>query len=210
MKKIYIECCIESYKEAVSAEKKGADQIEVCSDLCYDGLTPNFQLVEKIKDNLSIPIKVMVRPRRGDFCYSNSDMKKIQSQISVFKSIGIKHIACGVLNKNSMVNIDSFKKIGDWSYPMKITFHKAIDESVDFFNDIEALLQTGRLDSLLTSGQSKSAEKGAKTIKKAINKFDDNIKVISAGKILYSNLYDIHQKIGGRYYHGRKILGNLI
>jgi copper homeostasis protein len=62
----------------------------------------------------------------------------------------------------------------------------------------------------LTSGQSKSAEKGAKTIKKAINKFDDNIKVISAGKILYSNLYDIHQKIGGRYYHGRKILGNLI
>ena len=156
MKKIYIECCIESYKEAVSAEKKGADQIEVCSDLCYDGLTPNFQLVEKIKDNLSIPIKVMVRPRRGDFCYSNSDMKKIQSQISVFKSIGIKHIACGVLNKNSMVNIDSFKKIGDWSYPMKITFHKAIDESVDFFNDIEALFQTGRLDSLLTSGQSKS------------------------------------------------------
>ena len=68
-----------------------------------------------------------------------------------------------------MVNIDSFKKISDWSYPMKITFHKAIDESVDFFNDIEALFQTGRLDSLLTSGQSKSAEKAA--LKSRLNGF---------------------------------------
>ncbi len=209
MKKIFIECCVESYNEAINAENRGADQIEVCSDLRYGGLTPSFQLVEKIMCDISIPLKVMVRPRKGDFCYSNFDIKKIESQISIFKSIGIKHIVFGILSELNVVNIDSFKKISDWSHPMKITFHKAIDESIDFFNDIETLVRSSRLDSLLTSGQSKSAEKGAKIINRVINGFGEDIKIISAGKITSTNLKDIHEKINGRYYHGRKILGNL-
>ena len=92
---------------------------------------------------------------------------------------------------------------------MKITFHKAIDKSIDFFNDIEALVRTNRLDSLLTSGRANSATEGSETIKKVVNIFGGNIKVIAAGKITSTNLINIHEKIGGKYYHGRKILGNL-
>ena len=209
MKKIFIECCLETYNEAVFAEKKGADQIEVCSDLRFDGLTPSFELIEKIRDNISVPIKVMIRPRGGGFCYSLSDLKEIQNQIQVFKSIGIKHIVCGILKKNNRVSIDSFKKISDISHPMKITFHKAIDKSIDFFNDIEALVRTNRLDSLLTSGRANSAAEGSETIKKVVDIFGGNIKVIAAGKITSTNLINIHERIGGKYYHGRKILGNL-
>ena len=209
MKKIFIECCLETYNEAVLAEKKGADQIEVCSDLRLDGLTPKFKLIEKIRDNISVPIKVMIRPRGGGFCYSLSDLKEIQNQINVFKSIGIKHIVCGILKKNNRVDIDNFKKISDVCHPMKITFHKAIDKSIDFFNDIEALVRTNRLDSLLTSGRANSAAEGSETIKKVVNIFEGNIKVIAAGKITSTNLINIHEKIGGKYYHGRKILGNL-
>ena len=209
MKKIFIECCVESYDEARLAEKKGADQIEVCSDLRNDGLTPNFQLVEKIINNISIPIKVMIRPRIGNFYYSNSEMLTIRDQITNFKSIGIDHIVFGVLDKNNIVNMDHVKKISDWSAPMEITFHKAIDRSADFFSDIEALVKTKRIDSLLTSGGSRTAETGSNIIKKVINNYGKEIKIISAGKITYKNLNAIHKKIGGTYYHGRKILGKL-
>ena len=209
MKKIFIECCVESYDEARLAEKKGADQIEVCSDLRNDGLTPDLQLVEKIINNISIPIKVMIRPRIGNFYYSSSEMLTIRDQITNFKSIGIDHIVFGVLDKNNIVNMDHVKKISDWSAPIKITFHKAIDASVEFFSDIEALVKTKRIDSLLTSGRSITAETGSNIIKKVINNYGKEIKIISAGKITQKNLNAIHIKIGGTYYHGRKILGIL-
>ena len=209
MKKILIECCIESYDEARLAEKKGADQIEVCSDLKNDGLTPDFKLVEKIINNISIPIKIMIRPRKGNFYYSNSEMLIIKDQISFVKSIGVEHIVFGVLDINNTVNINHVKKISDWSSPMKITFHKAIDSSVEYFNDIETLVRTKRIDSLLTSGRSSNAESGSNTIKKVINNFGKDIKIISAGKITHKNLNSVHKKIGGTYYHGKKILGKL-
>ena len=209
MKKIFIECCVESYDEARLAEKKGADQIEVCSDLKNDGLTPDLQLVEKIINKISIPIKVMIRPRVGNFYYSNSEMLTIKDEIRNFKSIGIDHIVFGVLDKNNMVNIDHVKKISEWSATMEITFHKAIDRSADFFSDIEALVKTKRIDSLLTSGRSRTAETGSNIIKKVINNYGKEIKIISAGKITYKNLNAIHKKIGGTYYHGKKILGKL-
>ncbi len=209
MKKILIECCVESYDEARLAEKKGADQIEVCSDLKNDGLTPDFKLVEKIINNISIPIKIMIRPRKGNFYYSNSEMLTIKDQISFVKSIGVEHIVFGALDANNTVSINHLKKISDWSSPMKITFHKAIDASAEYFNDIDALVDTKRIDSLLTSGRSSDAESGSGTIKKVINNFGKDIKIISAGKITYKNLNIVHKKIGGTFYHGRKILGKL-
>ena len=209
MKKILIECCVESYDEAQLAEKKGADQIEVCSDLKNDGLTPDFKLVEKIINSISIPIKIMIRPRIGNFNYSNSEMIIIKDQITFVKSIGVEHIVFGALDINNTVNINHVKKISDWSSPMKITFHKAIDASAEYFNDIDALVDTKRIDSLLTSGRSSDAESGSGTIKKVINNFGKDIKIISAGKITYKNLNIVHKKIGGTFYHGRKILGKL-
>tara|TARA_B100001996_G_scaffold3472_1_gene2954 strand:+ start:2594 stop:3226 length:633 start_codon:yes stop_codon:yes gene_type:complete len=209
LKKFLIECCVESYDEALSAEKKGADQIELCSDLNNDGLTPEFKLVKKVINNISIPIKIMVRPRKGNFCYSNSEMVTIKDQITYLKSLGVDHIVFGVLDKKNNVNIDHVKKISDWSSPMKITFHKAIDESIHFFNNIEDLVHTKRVDSLLTSGQSSTAKAGARNIKKAINIYGKDIKIISAGKITSKNLDSLHKKIGGNYYHGREILGKL-
>ena len=85
MKKIFIECCVESYDQARLAEKKGADQIEVCRDLRNDGLTPDLQLVEKKINKISIPINVMIRPRVGNFYYSNSEMLTIKDEIRNFK-----------------------------------------------------------------------------------------------------------------------------
>ena len=209
MKKIFIECCVESLSEALIAEKRGADQLELCSDLANDGLTPDTVLTEKILETVSIPLKVMIRHRKGDFFYNKSDISIIKNQINSMKLIGIKHVVFGSLTHLNRINLEQIKMVSEWAYPMNITYHKAIDLSENFFEDAELLLQFKNVKSLLTSGQSPTAEKGYLTLKRLLADFGKNIKIISAGRITDKNLNKIHNMIRGRYYHGRKILGEL-
>ena len=209
MKKFFIECCVESLSEALIAEKRGADQLELCSDLTNDGLTPDTALTEKILETISIPLKVMIRHRKGDFFYDKSDISIIKNQINSMKLIGIKHIVFGSLTHLNRINLEQIKMVSEWAYPMNITYHKAIDLSENFFEDAELLLQFKNVKSLLTSGQSPTAEKGYLTLKRLLADFGKNIKIISAGNITDKNLNKIHNMIRGRYYHGRKILGEL-
>ena len=209
MKKIFIECCVESLSEALIAEKRGADQLELCSDLANDGLTPDTVLTEKILETISIPLKVMIRHRKGDFFYDKSDISIIKNQINSMKLIGIKHIVFGSLTHLNRINLEQIKMVSEWAYPMNVTYHKAIDLSENFFEDTELLLQFKNVKSLLTSGQASTAEKGFLTLKRLLADFGKNIKIISAGSITDKNLNKIHNMIRGRYYHGRKILGEL-
>lgn len=209
MKKIFIECCVESHSEALIAEKRGADQLELCSDLANDGLTPDTALTEKILETISIPLKVMIRHRKGDFFYDKSDISIIRNQINSMKLIGIKHVVFGSLTHLNRINLEQIKMVSEWAYPMNVTYHKAIDLSENFFEDTELLLQFKNVKSLLTSGQASTAEKGYLTLKRLLVDFGKNIKIISAGSITDKNLNKIHNMIRGRYYHGRKILGEL-
>ena len=209
MKKFFIECCVESLSEALIAEKRGADQLELCSDLANDGLTPDTVLTEKILETISIPLKVMIRHRKGDFFYNKSDISIIKNQINSMKLIGIKHIVFGSLTHLNRINLEQIKMVSEWAYPMNVTYHKAIDLSENFFEDTELLLQFKNVKSLLTSGQASTAEKGYLTLKRLLADFGKNIKIISAGSITDKNLNKIHNMIRGRYYHGRKILGEL-
>ena len=209
MKKIFIECCVESLSEALIAEKRGAYQLELCSDLANDGLTPDTALTEKILETISIPLKVMIRHRKGDFFYDKSDISIIRNQINSMKLIGIKHVVFGSLTHLNRINLEQIKMVSEWAYPMNVTYHKAIDLSENFFEDTELLLQFKNVKSLLTSGQASTAEKGYLTLKRLLVDFGKNIKIISAGSITDKNLNKIHNMIRGRYYHGRKILGEL-
>ena len=209
MKKIFIECCVESLSEALIAEKRGACQLELCSDLANDGLTPDTTLTEKTLETISIPLKVMIRHRKGDFFYDKSDMSIIRNQINSMKLIGIKHIVFGSLTHLNRINLEQIKMVSEWAYPMNVTYHKAIDLSENFFEDTELLLQFKNVKSLLTSGQASTAEKGYLMLKRLLADFGKNIKIISAGSITDKNLNKIHNMIRGRYYHGRKILGEL-
>jgi copper homeostasis protein len=209
LKKIFIECCVESLSEALIAEKRGADQLELCSDLAHDGLTPDTFLTEKILETISIPLKVMIRHRKGDFFYDESDISIIRNQINNMKLIGIKHVVFGSLTHLNRINLEQIKMVSEWAYPMNVTYHKAIDLSENFFEDAELLLQFKNVKSLLTSGHSSTAEKGYLALKRLIADFGKNIKIISAGNITDKNLNKIHNMIRGRYYHGRKILGEL-
>ena len=209
MKKFFVECCVESLDQAIKAEKEGADQIELCKNLKDDGLTPDIDIVSNTLSKVSVPIKIMVRPRKGDFIYSESEIIQIKNQIMNLKVMGVEEIVFGALNQNNNIDFEQVKSVADWSYPMKITFHKAIDQSSNFFDDIKSLIKIDGVKSILTSGKSSSAKIGASTIKKAVKNYQSSINVIAAGKITNKNLDSIHKLINGKYYHGKNILGKL-
>ena len=122
------ESCVETYDEAMNAESQGADRIELCSRLDLDGLTPSKKLVKRLVSDLAIPVKVMVRPREGDFCYTNEEINQMHRDILDFKSLGVFGVVFGVLGDDKTVDISVVNDLVSTSNGMDTTFHKAIDE----------------------------------------------------------------------------------
>ena len=104
-----IEFCAESYEYAMKAEKAGADRIELCKDLHLDGLTPNYKSAKRTIDTLNIPVFVLIRPRKGDFMYSDEEFELMKQDILKFKEMGCKGIVSGILNDDNSIDIKRTK-----------------------------------------------------------------------------------------------------
>tara|TARA_B100000287_G_scaffold11791_2_gene12015 strand:+ start:715 stop:1350 length:636 start_codon:yes stop_codon:yes gene_type:complete len=202
------EACVETLDEAIFAQNKGADRIELCSDLALDGLTPSKNLFLKVLNHISIPIKIMIRPRGGNFVYNNKEIKTMIEQIKFFKGFDINGLVFGVLDTDRKIDIDKLQLLVNASEGLDITFHKAIDQVSNLFNEIEILKSFPQISSILTSGCSDSALNGKNTIIKIIDSYSKCFNIIVAGKITNHNFLEIHSSIGANEYHGRKIVGS--
>jgi len=154
-----IEVCAESYEYAVKAQKAGADRIELCKDLHLDGLTPDYESAKITIDKLNIPVFILIRPREGDFIYSDEEFELMKDDIIKFKEIGCKGIVSGVLNDNNSIDIERTKELIELSRPLEFTFHRAFDVVNNPLIEIENLIEMG-VDRVLTSGQKKTAIEG--------------------------------------------------
>lgn len=209
MKKILREACVETYEQAILAEKYGADRIELCDDLSKGGITPDFQLVKKLLTTLSIPMRVMVRPRGGNFIYSNKELEKMKTDILTFKKIGVEGVVFGILEKNNTINLAQTQELTTLAKPLKVIFHKAIDDTENILKEFYKLLNISTIDAVLTSGGGATASEGATILREMIKLSNNKIEIVAAGKITKENFSNIHQEIGGKAYHGRKIVGVL-
>ena len=200
------ESCVETYDEAMNAESRGADRIELCSRLDLDGLTPSKELVKRVVNDLTIPVKVMVRPRKGNFCYSNEEINQMHNDILDFKSLGAFGVVFGVLEDDKTVDINIVNDLVSTSNGLDVTFHKAIDETNDLLDAYKNLLFHTKINSVLTSGGARSAILGYKTLRRMLNIKSGRIRIIIAGSITHENLPEVHSLIGGVEYHGRRII----
>ena len=200
------EVCVETYGEAIKAKKLGADRIELCKRLDLGGLTPQRELIEKTL-SLSIPIKVMIRPRAGNFIYNENELTIMEDEIETCKSIGVQEIVLGLLDTEKNVNVKSTARLALQAYPMDITFHKAIDSTNNLLVELERLSSIQYISSILTSGGEKTAEEGSELISEIIKGYGSRFRIIAAGSITDKNFDNIHLKINSNEYHGRKILG---
>ena len=195
-----IEVCTESYEYALKAEKAGADRIELCKDLHLDGLTPDYESAKKTINKLSIPVFILIRPRDGDFVYSNEEFKLMKSDIVKFKEMGCKGIVSGVLSNDKSIDIERTQELVELSKPLEFTFHRAFDLVKDPIEEIENLIQMG-IDRVLTSGQKEKAIDGLVLLEK-LNKISKNrIVIIPGSGISKNNLrnFDSFNEVHGSF-----------
>ena len=154
-----IEICANSYQSAINAEKAGADRIELCSELAVGGITPSYGLLKKVMTDLTIPVHVLIRPRSGDFTFSDAEFEIIKENISLCKELGVAGIVSGVLHSDNTIDYKRTQELVALTKPMNFTFHRAFDWAQNPLESIKKLEEIG-VERILTSGQEASAEKG--------------------------------------------------
>lgn len=203
------EACIDRLESALKAEELGAEQIELCGELDLDGITPDLSLVENVLTRLGIHVKVMVRPRGGNFVYSNAEVNEMAETIESLKDKGVKEIVLGLLTDETEIDMVSTQRLARLAYPMKVTFHKAIDDLADPVEGVRQLLEIPEITGVLTSGGKSTAMEGAEAIKGMIEASNGKLRIIAAGKITTQNLVEVDQLLGADAYHGKLIVGEL-
>jgi copper homeostasis protein len=200
------EACVDSFSDAVNAEKKGANRIELCGRLDLDGLTPSKKLIKKVFLNLNIPIRVMIRPKHPSFIYSNEDIRIMIEDINYCKELGVDGVVLGCLNKDSNLNMTQINLLSDIAKPLNVIIHKAMDKTDSVLNSLLLLLKNKNINGVLSSGGKTFAIDATETLKKMLDLVPDNFEIINAGGITYKNFNELHSLIQGKYYHGKKII----
>lgn len=142
---------------------------------------------------LNIPIFVMIRPRGGDFCYTKEEIESMKEDILVAKSLGVQGIVLGVLTKDKKLDLSSLQYLIEAAKPMKITFHKAIDEMENPLEAIPKLIELG-CNRILTSGKQERALEGVPLLNKMIEKANGKIIIVAAGKVTSENIKECSEK----------------
>ena len=198
-----IEVCAESYEYALKAEKAGADRVELCKDLYSDGLTPNYESANRTIDSLNIPVFILIRPREGDFIYSNEEFELMKSDIVKFKEMGCKGIVSGLLNNDNSIDIERTKELVKLSKRLEFTFHRAFDIVKNPLDEIENLIEIG-VNRILTSGQKNKALEGLELLEELKNISKNRIKIMPGSGINNSNIvnFESFQEIHGSFKNG--------
>jgi len=209
LRNIVKEACVERLDEAILAEKNGANRIELCSRLDLDGLTPHRNMIKDVINSVKIPVKVMIRPRAGNFVYHDHELNVMKDDILYCKRVNVSGIVFGVLKKDKTVDIIATRLLSDIATGLEITFHKAIDEVSSIFTELDRLRSIQAVTNILTSGGADSAMEGSDTLKEMVTRYKGQLTIIAAGKITEQNLIKVRQLTGAQEYHGRKIVGDL-
>jgi copper homeostasis protein len=196
-----LEICVENFESALTAEKAGADRIELCADLFLGGLTPDFNLLKSVKEKLKIPVHVMIRPRPGDFFYSDAELEQMKKEIEIAKKIKADGVVFGILTADKKVDVERTKELVELSRPMKITFHRAFDETTEPFEALENIAECGA-NILLTSGQREKAIDGAELIYQLNILAKGRIEIMAGSGITDKNILEIAKKTGIKTFHG--------
>lgn len=207
--KIIKEACVGNLSQAINAEKNGADRIELCARLDLGGTTPSRELITACLEQLSIPIKVMIRPRGGNFIYSPSEIESMVKDIEICKLLGVPEIVTGILTLDNKVDINTMMSLSANVGEMPITFHKAIDEISDYKTAIEQLKKIPQVKYILTSGLATTAAEGINVLKEMIECGGNDITIIAAGKVTNDNIENLHTQLNANEYHGKLIVGKI-
>jgi len=182
------EVCTDSYQIADLAVRYNIKRIELCSALSIGGLTPSIPLAKMFADHKEFETHVMIRPRGGDFCYSNIELDIMQQEIHLLAAQGINGVVFGCLTDQMKVNVTQTKKLFDFAKKLnlEVTFHRAFDYALSPIQALETLIDL-KIDRLLTSGLKEKAIEGIELIKELVAKSDKQIQIMAGSGVNKNN-----------------------
>jgi len=201
MKQPLFELCAESLSAARAAQAGGADRIELCVNLAVNGLTPTLEMMQAAISECSIPIHVLIRPRAGDFVYTEAEFKQMCEEVTAARQSGAAGIVTGVLLLDGRVDVARTAELVVLARPMQVTFHKAMDAARDLSEALEAVIATGA-DCVLTSGGAADAEAGAPRIAALHRQANGRIAIMAGGGLRLDNLLKILECAEVNMLHG--------
>lgn len=180
MRPYILECCVDSVSSAIEAQAGGAHRLELCSNLIIGGSTPTLALYKEVRKHTSLPIHVLIRPRFGDFLYSELESTVIIEEILQFKEAGADGIVIGSLTPEGFLHTEMLRTFIAYAGSMHLTLHRAFDMCADPFRALDEALELG-FHTILTSGQADSWKQGLSLLKQLDSRCADTPLQIMAG-----------------------------
>ena len=207
--KVLVEIAAHTIESAVAAQNGGADRVELFSNPLEGGVTPSYGLISAVRKRISTHLHVMIRPRGGDFCYSQDEFGTMLEDIEVVKRLGANGIAVGIVTPEGIVDSARLSTVIAAARPLSVTFHRAFDVCRDLPKTLEALIACG-VDRVLTSGGESTARQGSETLASLVRIAEGRISIMAAGSVKAKNAPEIVQHSGVREVHAglrRHVLG---
>ncbi|EAZ96479.1 probable copper homeostasis protein [Flavobacteria bacterium BAL38] len=201
-KKIEIACF--NLKSALIAQKAGADRVELCADMSVGGTTPTIEIIQQAREHLTIDLYVMIRPRGGNFVYSDSEFEQMKSEIEIIKKLGVNGFVFGILNEDKTINIEQNKVLVELSKPFPCTFHRAFDEVLNVDKTLEGVISCG-FSTILTSGTFPNVIEGKEVLKQLVNQAKNRIEIMPGGGLRSTNISALDEMVNANWYHSSAI-----
>lgn len=205
LQNVLLEIVIDSVESARAAQEGGAARVELCANLLEGGTTPSAGMIASVRRAVSLGLMVMIRPRGGDFCYSDLEFEVMQHDVRVAQELGVDGVVCGILTPDGAVDRRRMRVLIDLARPLQVTFHRAFDMTADPRRALEDLILLG-VDRVLTSGGENTALEGLDMIVELTQLAGGRIVVMPGGGITERNISRILQATGAAEIHasGRK------
>mgnify|MGYP000080997791 CR=1 FL=1 len=191
-------------ESALIAQNGGADRVELCDDFSSGGITPNYGTFETARKLISIDLFVMIRPRGGNFIYSDEEFEQMKKDILHFKSMNANGFVFGILNEDGSINANQNNELVELAKPLPCSFHRAFDVSKDLVKNLEAVIECG-FKTILTSGQTKSAIEGIEQLEQLVRHSKNRIVIMPGGGVRSSNIQILKEKVQTSYYHSSAV-----
>ena len=205
MNKPLIEACVDSYASCMAAAKGGADRLELCANLAIGGTTPSASLFKQVQRDCDVKINVLIRPRFGDFLYTEPEMEEMCEEIKMFRDLGANGVVIGTLTADGALDQEKMRRLMDCAGGIDVTLHRAFDMTRDPMDALEAAIALG-CKTILTSGQERDAAAGKDTLKAVYAQAAGRIDIMAGCGVKKWNIQEIHDHAGVVVFHttGRK------
>ena len=203
---VHVEAAVDSFAGALAAQDAGVHRIELCGPLHEGGTTPSAGLIARSLERLLVSVHVLIRPRVGDFVYTDDEFEIMKRDIAVSKELGADGVVIGILTSEGEVDADRLAELHAVASPLHVGFHRAFDAVKDQDEALELLVSL-QFDTILTSGAAETAALGAERIKHLVERAGDRIGIIAGGSITSDSVSALVRDTGARMVHSRAFSG---